>query len=115
MQNKNIKKWLLGSIVTLMTIGAVASYAANAETFYKGVEPLKDAQNASSAANFQASVLLPAFETPKKVSKQYKTTTTYFFNTNANFPAAAAVLQKLKCTADETPVIKGSEVIDCTK
>ena len=94
----------------LMLIGAVASYAANEKTFYKGVEPLENAQKATGATNFQTSVLLPTFETPKKEPKKYKTTTTYFFNSAPN-----SAPQKLKCNADETPVIKGSEVIACTK
>lgn len=110
MQNKKIKIWIIGSVVTLMLIAAVASYAANAKTFYKGVEPLAE----TSAQNFQASVLLPTFETQKKEFQKQKTTTTYFFNTNTN-SAVAAAPQKLQCAANETPVIKGSEIIDCAK
>lgn len=59
--NKQIKFWLSTFVIGLMAVGGLASYLANQNTLYKGMEPLKE--NVAMASVLDASAdTLPAYQ-----------------------------------------------------
>lgn len=122
MQNKHLKLWLIGSLVTLMIVGAAASFVAQGKNFYKGLEKLTPAQTKAPKfnRNVQTSVLTQDKTDFEELNKKRlgKTVVTQTSPAAPVAPATTNTPQKQissPCEINEIPIIKNSSVAGCAQ
>lgn len=104
MQNKHTKNWLIGIIVILMIVGAIASFYAKT-IFFKGTETLNIERALNNVKQTQASIF-----TARDFSKIIQENAGRI---NAATPAPA--LEKSPCSAGEITVWQYGKFAGCEK
>ncbi len=112
MRDKNIKTWLFVFVATLVVTSGGASFYAQKQTFYKGLEPLQWNFAKASSLTVEENTLefLPAVE-PKPVEQPQPVSPT-----PTNEPKIVAEVEPVSspCRGAGVPIIKNGQIRGCT-
>ncbi|MEK7524422.1 MAG: hypothetical protein AAB588_05340 [Patescibacteria group bacterium] len=127
MQNKNLKNWILGSVMTLMIVGGTASYAAQSQKLFLGLEPLDVSQAQASVLTAdeepltqpqQSETAFESAEVEVVAAPELIPTEEYFAEqVQENFIAEAqtptVVTPSAPCPEGMIPIIQNTKVMGC--